>query len=145
MEVSPEASWAEMDVPDIATMAPASGRVGAPDSGTYGEKAQAAQLEADLPSSSPSPGPSPQALPPMGGGMPTPPPPSGAGGLPAGIIAPTRRPGEAVSTPLSMPAPVAATSSEQQIQTLQMWANDPQRSQIFREWAQIALEKLGAA
>jgi hypothetical protein len=136
-----------VDVPDIATMAPASGAVGKPESGTYGEKAQAAQLAADLPSTDAgaAPGGPPQALPPMGGGMPTPPPPSGAGGLPAGITAPTRRPGEAVSTPLSMPAPVAATSSEQQIQTLQMWANDPQRSQMFREWAQIALEKLGAA
>jgi hypothetical protein len=133
-----------VDVPDIAQMAPASGKVGAPSSGTYGEKAQADQLARDLPSSSGpgGAGPSPQPLPPMGGGMPQPAAPKG--GLPAGLMAPTRRPNEPVETPLTAPAPVAASSNEQLVQFAQMVATDPNVSQMFREWAQLQLEKLGA-
>jgi len=39
-----------------------------------------------------------------------------------------------------MPMPIADAPTEQQIQTLQAWATNPNASQVFREWAQAALQ-----
>jgi hypothetical protein len=122
---------------DVAAMTTAVGRQGSPQSGTYGEKADLAELQAELPSvDGPTAPQQPSPMPPMGGfTQPAP------GGLPGGLTAPTQRPQEPVSTPLSMPMPISDVPSEQQIATLQAWATNPQASQVFREWAQLALEQ----
>jgi hypothetical protein len=121
---------------DIAAMTTAVGRQGAPNSGTYGEKAALDELQSELPQPEPAAPQSPQPTMPSGGGFQQPP----SGGLPKAIFAPTKRPEEPVSTPLSMPMPIADAPTEQQIQTLQAWATNPNASQVFREWAQAALQ-----
>jgi hypothetical protein len=129
-----------MDVPDINTMAPATGAQNTPASGTYGEKADLANLEAQLPAMDPQAGMPAQApLPPIGQG-PQSAPPSGPGGLPAGIMAPSNRPHEPVGQALTMPAPMATTSKEQRIQFYWTITQDPSVSQEFREFAQLYID-----
>jgi len=129
-----------VSMPEIEKMAPATGRQGAPASGTYGEGAQLDDLKAQLPPMEQHPeqsGAATAPLPPMGGPMPQPAP---SGGLPAGIMSPSRRPSEPVGTPLSLPPPMGTTGPEQRIQMLQAIVNDPTRDPVFREWAQGLLD-----
>jgi hypothetical protein len=129
-------------MPDISQMAPATGPVGAPPSGTYGEGGPLQQLRDSLPAPA-APAAGPAAGPSGGGGgaMPMPPP---SGALPKGISAPTTRPYEPMSTPLSQPIPVGETPSAQQRQQVEAWARDPSKSETFRMWAQSILDRLAS-
>jgi hypothetical protein len=73
-----------------------------------------------------------------GGALPLPPP---SGALPANLAAPSNRPYEALSTPLSQPIPVATEPTQQQIQLWQAWSRDPSRPAL-QEFARIALDRL---
>jgi hypothetical protein len=130
-------------MPDISQLTPATGRVGQPASGTYGEGAPLADLQRQLPAPTAPPQGMDAAPSPAGGLMPEPPP---GGALPRslmpGSVAPTTRPSEAPSTPLTMPTPIAETPSEQQIQRLEAWARDPNVSETTRAWAQSILDSL---
>jgi hypothetical protein len=129
-----------MGMPDISQMAPATGAVGAPPSGTYGEKAALAELEAALPAPTTPDGAAAGPGGGGGGGMLPVAGPSGA--LPRSIGAPTACPYEPMSTPLSQPIPVGETPSAQTRQQVEAWARDPQRSETFRAWAQSILDRL---
>lgn len=131
------------DTPDISQLTPATGRVGQPATGTYGEKAALADLQRALPAPTPGLTP-PGAEPPVGTGGPLPlAAPSGA--LPRSIAAPSSRVAEPLSTPLTQPIPIGETPSEQLRQQVSAWANDPTRADTFRAWAQSILDRLGQA
>lgn len=130
------------EMPDISQLAPATGRVGAPASGTYGEKAALVDLQRQLPAPTVPQG-QPQAGPtPSSGPLPLPGP---SGALPKSISAPSTRPAEPLSTPLTQPMPIAETPSGQQRQILQAWARDPNLRETTRIWAQGILDALGSA
>ncbi len=128
--------------PDVIEQVPAGGGVNKPASGTYGEKAELAQLQADLPSSDPTtaPQPTPSATPRGGGGVPS----AAPSGLPAGLTLPTQRPDVPVSTPLDVPpGPTAPPDpTQRRVQLLRQLATSGQSAEV-REWAQTTLEKLG--
>lgn len=129
------------DLPDISQLTPATGKVGAPASGTYGEGAALADLQRQLP---PPTAPQGQAAPGSPGMMPM---PEAGGALPRsltpGSIAPTTRPAEPLSTPLTQQMPIGETPSAQQRQLLEAWASDPNLRETTRVWAQSVLAALG--
>lgn len=127
------------DTPDISQLTPATGRVGQPATGTYGEQQALADLERALPAPTATPeqeGPSFEAT---GGEMPLPPP---SGDLPRSILAPSTRPDEPLATPPAQPVPIGETPSEQQIQWLQALVRDPNLRETTRMWAQSILDGL---
>jgi hypothetical protein len=131
-------------MPDVSQMTPATGRVGAPASGTYGEKAALADTMAALPAPTPGLTPPGADRAPSGAGGPLPlSPPSGA--LPRSIGAPSTRPHEPMATPLTQPMPIAEEPSMQLRQQVEAWAHDPQRSDTFRAWAQSILNRMEPA
>lgn len=125
---------------EIEKMAPATGRQGTPASGAYGEGADLEALKAQLPPMDRRPDQPAVTLPEIGGPMPRSPV---SGNLPRGIFAPSRRPQEPPGTPLSLPPPMAVTSTGQRLQTLQLIIEDPNSSPEFREWARLLLEAAG--
>ena len=128
------------DTPDISQLTPATGRVGAPASGTYGEQQALRDIESALPAPTPGPaGAQPAPSPGGGGGLPLAPP---SGALPRSIMAPTTRPSEPISTPLAQPIPVGETPSQQKRQLLEAWSRDPSLSETTRLWAQSILDSL---
>ncbi len=133
------------DMPDISQLTPATGRVGQPQSGTYGEAAALNEVEAALPAPTGAPaGPGMGAPSPSSGPLPLAPP---SGALPRslmpGKIMPSTRPQEPLSTPLTQPIPVGETPSAQKVQLLQAWARDATLSETTRVWAQSILASLG--
>jgi hypothetical protein len=125
------------EMPMIEQMAPASGGVGEPSSGSYGEKQQVADLEAALPPmEQPTGQPAPRPVPPMAPGMLAP----QSGGLPKGMMLPSRRPEEAPGAPLSMQAPMPSTTPEQRIAKWHEIASNPNNSEEFRRLARMLLE-----
>lgn len=131
------------DMPDISQLTPATGRVGAPPSGTYGETAALHDLQRQLPA--PTAPPQGQGMPAASPGMMPLPEPSGAlpRSLTPGSIAPSTRPSEPLSTPLTQQTPIAETPSAQKRQMLEAWARDPTLSETMRTWAQMILDQLG--
>jgi hypothetical protein len=123
---------------DITTMSPPGGGQNKPSSGTYGEGAALANLEAQLPGtpSSGAAGPGAVSPPAMGPGL----PPRQSAGLPSAIAAPTRRPGEQVSTPLTAQAPMPSQPSEQRMQLFRALASSPNVSETTRVWAQSVVD-----
>lgn len=120
--------------------------IGAPASGSYGEKASLDRLQKSLPKAQTvSPGaetgapvaPLPRTSPAASGGD---------GGVPPSILAPSSRPDVPAMTPLAQPAanPMAdaATWRQRNLAMLDALANDPTRSPVTREWASQALDKL---
>lgn len=111
-----------------------------PSSGTYGEKADLASLQAALPQSDPlPPGGGPQPVPPM------PPPPAGlrsqqpaAPGLPPALLRPTRNPDTPVNTPLEQPAQIPEGLDRQRRMLLQVLAERGLSAET-REWAKLVL------
>jgi hypothetical protein len=129
-------------MPDVSQMAPAGGPVGAPASGTYGEGAPLTALRESLPAptgaaaeAGPAAGPAP------GGPLPL---PSPSGALPAGLSAPSTRPYEPLSTPLTQATPVGETPSARNRQQVEAWAKDHTKSETFRAWAQSILDRLAS-
>ena len=131
------------DTPDISQLTPATGRVGAPASGTYGEQQALRDIESALPAPTPGPaGAQPAPSPGGGGGLPLAPP---SGALPRSIMAPTTRPSEPISTPLAQPIPIGETPNAVLRQRVRAWATDPTVSDSQRSWAQHILYMLGEA
>jgi hypothetical protein len=127
---------------------PSPAGIGKPGSGTYGEKAALDRLKASLPEVPPGAGPTgtqqaPMPLPPAG--SPGAPAPSAA---PADLFAPTQRPDVPVSTPLQMggpaqsPVQAAATARQRNMAVLDSLANDPNVSDVTREWAQNLISNM---
>jgi hypothetical protein len=112
-----------VDAPDVNQLTPASGKQGAPSSGTYGEGADLARLQQELPT---APAGAPPMEQPGGGVMPTVAPPQmgsapqAPGTLPAGLTAPSRHPDMPVSQALTpnMGPQFVGTPREQRIQIL---------------------------
>lgn len=134
-----------MDAPDV-TQLPQAGSVQAPDSGTYGVKAAAEQLQSGLQAAQ-APGSTPPSAPPVstlpGGAKPQ--PSTGPFGLPAAITAPTQSPDIPVATPLAQPYnPVAnaADASQKRLAFLDMLSRNPDVSDTTRELAQTLMSKL---
>lgn len=137
-----------MDSPDVIDQVPAGGGVNKPSSGTYGEKAELERLKQQLPASEPvqpvspnqgGPGPVPQRR-----GAPAPP---GAGGLPSGLLAPTKRPDvPAMPSPEPMapadPFAGAVDHRQRRLLALDMLSTHPDASPDLREWATIVKQKL---
>lgn len=115
-----------------------------PASGTYGENAAVAQLQAQLPPVQERPPTA--ALPPITStpARPLGDPPRTPEGLPPGLVAPTRFPDVPVATPLAAPPvnPVAAAQSgrEARLLVLQSLASAPNVSAVTREWAQTLVQ-----
>lgn len=134
--------------PDVIEQVPAGGPVNEPASGTYGEKAELARLQQELPSSDPTqtaqqvqPTPSRGGLS-TGGG-----PGSAPAGLPAGLTAPTTRPDVPVSTPLAGPPPDLMAGAADQRQRRIVFArllSEQGQSPEIREWGRILYQKLTA-
>lgn len=142
-------------VPDTIEKTPlANQSVNKPASGTYGEKADAARLKAQLPQSQPQGGAAPGGPTPMGapavGGIPNPQGRPANADLPPGVPAalghPTERPGVPLSNPLVGPTPNPVTQAESardaRVALLMALVNDPSVSDTTREWAQTVLEML---
>lgn len=127
----------------------------APTSGTYGEGADLERLKASLPAGAVGGKPAPAPTgPPMSAEPPMPMSPNPVGrppgaapppGVPAGLVMPTSRPDQPVSTPLSAaPAigPGAADPRQARVAILDALANDPAVSDETREWAGEVLRLL---
>jgi hypothetical protein len=127
--------------PDVIEQQPAGGNVMEPQSGTYGEKAELARLQQELPTSGAPAEPT----------QPTPPQvqprrqPGPDNGLPRGLLAPTRRPEVPASTPPQGPVdPYAGVVQAQQrrVRYLEILSSSPDATPEVREWARILLRKL---
>jgi hypothetical protein len=131
--------------PDVLAQVPAGGGMNKPASGTYGEKTELAQLQAELPQAEPAVQPDvrPSPAAPMGG-----PPPSAPSGLPQGLMAPSQRPDVPVSTPLAGPAadPMAGAvdARQRRLRMLEILCYHPQASPELREFAENLKQKLMA-
>ncbi len=117
--------------PDVIEQMPAGEGVNKPASGSYGDGVELSRLQSALPGAQPSqPSATAPAPPPM---TPRTPPPVPAG-LPAALFGPTTQPDIPVSTPPSMPTPVAGTAPEQRIQLLDAYANNSAFSEESRAY-----------
>lgn len=129
--------------PDVLEQVPAGGGVNKPASGTYGEKADLARLQQELPSSeTAAPQRQVSPVPPATSrGVASAQPP----GFPRGLTLPTSRPDEPIATPLEQPTdPFAGTTDDRQrriryLTLLEQQATSPE----VREWARIVRERLG--
>lgn len=132
----------DVPTPNILEQVPAGGNPAAPESGTYGEKADLARLQSSLP-----PVASPAS--PAGPAGPSTPPPAGrsarSGGLPPGLLAPSRQPGVDASTPLTArQSPILETSTQRNVAMLETLAVSPSVSQETRDWATLVLNRAKA-
>lgn len=106
----------------------------APASGTYGEGAALARLEAALPGSDASQSQATEPLPPMSGKPPQ--QQASVPGLPKGLLAPTRQPDVPVSTPLPQANDILVGSGpEKRIALLEALVASPELSQETKEFA----------
>lgn len=138
---------AEMDIEKTPTQ---NTSVNKPESGTYGEKADLANLKSSLP---------PMAAPQQQGGMEGPGalpergvpqqegrPVDGPALLPQGVMAPTQRPNVPISQPMAMgqaPMPPKQQAGDQQrLAILDALTTHPEVSEETREWAQLVMEAL---
>ena len=131
--------------PDVLEQVPVGGGVNKPESGTYGEKADLARLQAELPTAEPV-GPQTnevQPIPASTGGVVAPP-----AGLPRGLTAPTNRPDVPSSTPLDGPPPDPFAGAEdgrqRRLRLLEILAQHPDASPELQEWATVLKQKLSA-
>ncbi len=120
-----------MNSPDVIEQMPAGGGVNKPESGTYGDGVELSRLQSALPGAQPAQSsPTMPAPPPM---TPRPPQPQSTG-LPSALFGPTTQPDIPVSTPPSLPTPVAGTPPEQRIQLLDSYSNNPAFSEESRAY-----------
>ena len=123
-------------------------RMGAPQSGTYGEKQSLTNLQQALPQG--------EGSAPAGGGpsqisdQPVSPQRSNrtgaVPGVPAPLLKPTSRPGVPTDTPLQDPGMPGAvvTGQQRRMQILTLLADSPATSEATREWAKSLLEVLAS-
>jgi hypothetical protein len=133
------------DSPNVTSMAPASGPVNQPTSGTYGEVTELEKLKTNLAGTAPdrpAVAPTPPAPGPVAGPGAPPAPP----GLPSALLAPTARPDVPVSTPLQAPPvnPVSAagTPAQQRLAIVDALIEHPEASESVKDWARVLRSKL---
>lgn len=121
--------------------------VNRPESGSYGEKADLARLQAQLPQPGAPIGSGPQA--PMPAVQSAPVRPSGqqgspVPGLPAQLFTqPTARPSEPVTAgPTALPQRPSVNGQQERLRILDALANDPGRTPETRAWASMMLQLL---
>lgn len=133
------------DNPELEKTPTGDTSVNAPESGTYGEKAELARLRQSLPPMGPpgagGTGAAPPASPPSSR-----PPQSGQGGIPAALLSPTDRPDVPLGQPLApggvqMP-PRAQAADQQRLAILDALTTHPDVSQETREWAKLVRDSL---
>lgn len=128
--------------PSIIEQMPAGGNVSRPQSGSYGEKAEAERLKQALPQSDAAP-PQQAGTPPSGFG--TAPSPTRAPALPPGLLAPTTRPDVPVSTPLAVPTDPfagAVDARQRRLRMIDIISTHPDASPELKEWASVVKQKL---
>lgn len=145
---------AEMDIEKTPTQ---NTSVNKPESGTYGEKAELANLRRSLPEMQPpSEGPSaPGGMTPGGMTPGAPPtersapmgrPKTGPRMLPGPILNPTSQPDVPLDQPRVPPAPPIpqkqSAADQQRLAILDALSTHPEVSEETREWAQLVLEAL---
>ncbi len=138
---------AEMDIEKTPTQ---NTSVNKPESGTYGEKADVANLKASLPPMAApeqqgvggTPGPLPTRGMPQKEGRPA----EGPAMLPQGVMAPTQRPGVPISQPMDQGAapmpPKQQAADQQRLSILDALTTHPEVSEETREWAKLVMEAL---
>ena len=138
---------AEMDIEKTPTQ---NTSVNKPESGTYGEKAELANLKSALPpmgtpqqqAGMEGPGPLPERGIPQQQGRPK----EGPAMLPQGAMSPTQRPTVPISQPMAptqAPLPPKQQAGDQQrLAILDALTTDPEVSEETREWAKLVLEAL---
>lgn len=125
-------------IPDVSDQVPAGGNVSKPPSGSYGDVKELEDLQAALPGMEPD---RQQAIAPTPASAPPPRPAAPTGGLPPGLLAPSRRPDLPVSAPMTDPGSFmpAQNRQERMIRTLDAIAKDQSMSPETQEWAQRVL------
>ena len=119
-------------------LSPASGSQSAPTSGRYGDQIELDRLQSGMRQPRPTaPSPSEPSISPGPALMPSPPP---SGPLPRSLTAPTTRPNEPISTPLTPDEPIAELPPMQRTQLLEAVARDPTVSETTRRFALTLLQ-----
>lgn len=140
------------DNPELEKTPMADTSVNRPESGTYGEKADLAQLRQSLPPMGAPGAEGTGAAPPAPTGPAGPgpgarrPPQSGQGGIPAALLAPTDRPDVPLGQPLApggvqMP-PRAQAADQQRLAILDALTTHPDVSEETRDWAKLVRDSL---
>lgn len=140
---------AEMDIEKTPTQ---NTSVNKPESGTYGEKAELANLRRSLPEmqplagNAPAPGGMAPGSPPVERSAPMGRPKTGPRMLPGPILNPTSQPDVPLDQPRVSPAPPIpqkqSAADQQRLAILDALSTHPEVSEETREWAQLVLEAL---